>query len=327
MKVGVHFSCSALEGESWPDIYASALRQAEIADELGYDSAVVSEHHFKAEGWIPSPFVLCGAIAARTTRIRVGTDIVILPFAHPLRVAEDVLTLDNLSRGRAVLGAGMGHSAAEFERFGVPYKQRVSRTEEALAVVRAAFEQEEITVDGRYTQLPPTRVTPRPVGSPPPIWYGAISEAGARRAARSADALVIGPSLSTAEAAAARAAYDAERAALGLTGPGEVYLRREIALAETADEAWGTGLEPLHYQAAHLYSDFPREGTAAEFRAFARDRYLVGDPTQVLEQVREVRDAVAFDGLLLRFQLPGTSSEVAERATHLFGTEVLGRLA
>ncbi|HEY0187760.1 MAG TPA: LLM class flavin-dependent oxidoreductase [Cellulomonas sp.] len=327
MKVGVHFSCSALVGESWPDIYASALRQAEIADELGYDSALVSEHHFKAEGWVPSPFVLCGAIAARTTRIRVGTDIVILPFAHPLRVAEDILTLDNLSRGRAVLGAGMGHSAAEFERFGVPYKQRVSRTEEALAVIRAAFEQDEITVDGRYTQLAPTRVTPRPVGSPPPVWYGAISEAGARRAARSADALVIGPSLSVAEAAAARAAYDEERAALGLTGPGEVHLRREIALAPTAQEAWGVGLEPLRYQASSLYADFPRDGSAEEFRTFARDRYLVGDPAQVREQIAEARSAFAFDGLLLRFQLPGTANEAAERATALFGTDVLGSLA
>ncbi len=326
MKVGVHFSCSALEGESWPDIYASALRQAVIADELGYDSAVVSEHHFKNEGWIPSPFVLCGAIAARTSRIRVGTDIVILPFAHPLRVAEDILTLDNLSRGRAVLGAGMGHSAAEFERFGVPYKQRVSRTEEAMEVIRLAFEQDEFAFDGRYTSLETTRVTPRPVAAAPPIWYGAISAAGARRAARSADALVIGPSLSTAEAAEARAAYDDERAARGDHGPGEVYLRREIALAETAQEAWGSGLEPLRYQAAHIYSDFPRDGTAEQFRSFARDRYLVGDPAQVREQIAGIREQVAFDGLLLRFQLPGTASDVAERATELFGTDVLRSL-
>src|SRR5581483_6026169 len=82
MRIGIHFSCSSVAGADWPDIYEAALEQAELADELGYDAAVVSEHHFKKEGWIPSPFVLCGAIAARTTRLRVGTDITILPFQH-----------------------------------------------------------------------------------------------------------------------------------------------------------------------------------------------------------------------------------------------------
>ncbi len=327
MKVGVHFSCSALEGENWPSIYESAIRQAEIADECGYDSAVVSEHHFKKEGWIPSPFVLCGAIAARTERIRVGTDIVILPFAHPLRIAEDILTLDNLSRGRAIMGGGMGHSEAEFERFGIPYKQRVSRSEEALVVIREAFEKGDFAFDGRYSSFRQTLVTPRPVNAPPPIWYGAISAPGARRAARLGDALVIGPSLPTSEVVRVREAYDDERRSLGLEGPGEVYLRREIALTKTSEEAWSTGLEPLRYQAANIYSDFPRDGDLAEFAEFARDRYIVGDPAEALEQINEISAAVPFDGLLLRFQLPGTPNEVAERATRLFGEQVLGSLS
>jgi Coenzyme F420-dependent N5,N10-methylene tetrahydromethanopterin reductase and related flavin-dependent oxidoreductases len=326
MKVGVHFSCSALEGQSWADIYESALTQAEIADELGYDSAVVSEHHFKAEGWIPSPFVLCGAIAARTERIRIGTDIVILPFAHPLRIAEDILTLDNLSRGRAILGGGMGHSADEFARFGVPYKQRVSRSEEALTVLRRAFHERSFAFEGAYSTFDETSITPRPFADAPPIWYGAISAAGARRAARLADALVIGPSLHVDEVAEAIDAYHDELRLLGREGTGEVHLRREVALAESSAEAWDTGLAPLHYQASHIYSDFPREGTDAEFREFVHGRYLVGDPAEMTAEIHGLRKRFGDIGLLLRFQLPGTSNAVAEASTRLFGEAVLSAL-
>lgn len=323
LTIGIHFSCSALQGDAWPDIYDSALEQAEAADELGYDSAVVSEHHFKAEGWIPSPFVLCGAIAARTRRIRIGTDIVILPFAHPLRVAEDILTLDNLSRGRAVLGVGMGHSEAEFIRFQVPYKQRVSRTEESMAVIRQAFSTPRFSFDGRYWSFPETAVTPRPVGAPPLLWYGAISAAGARRAARLGDALVIGPSLSLAEAVEARDAYLDELAILGRPDRAEVHLRREIAVSPTSAEAWTEGLAPLHYQAAHIYTDFPMDGTMEEFAEFSRDRYLVGDAPEVRDQVDRIVEELAPDGLLLRFQLPGTSHESALYGTREFGQRVL----
>ncbi|WP_432991858.1 LLM class flavin-dependent oxidoreductase [Dactylosporangium sp. CA-233914] len=328
MKVGLHFSCTAVDQSSWPDLYDAALTQAEIADELGYDSAVVSEHHFKAEGWIPSPFVLCGAIAARTRNLRIGTDIVILPFQHPIKIAEDVLTLDNLSRGRAVLGAGMGHSAAEFEALQIPYRQRVSRSEEALEVIRKVFTTPTVSHQGKYFQFSGITVTPRPVQQPaPPIWYGAISPAGARRAARFADALVIGPSLSFAEMLDVREAYHDELRSLGRDPEdGEIIVRREAYVAADSRDAWTDGLAALKYQASRIYADFPADGTDADFREFSATRYLVGSPDEVYEQCLPIRDKLGAGNLLLRIQLPGLDDDLALAATRLFGEQVLPRL-
>lgn len=329
MKLGLHFSCSAVDGTGWPELYGAAIDQAELADELGFSSAVVSEHHFKPEGWIPSPFVLCGAIAARTRRLSVGTDIVILPFQHPIKIAEDVLTLDNLSGGRAVFGAGLGHSSAEFDAFEVPYKQRVSRSEEALTIIRKALTGQPVSHAGRYHSFERISVTPRPVtATGPPIWYGAISAAGARRAARYADALVIGPSLSFSELLELRDAYHAELEKLGKdSAAGQIIVRREGYVADDDRTAWRDAAGPLRYQASRIYSDFPPGGSDEEFLRFCTTRYLVGGPGEVTEHALRIRDAVGADSVLLRIQLPGLSNAQAYQATRVFGERVLPHLS
>ncbi len=329
MKLGLHFSCSALGGETWADLYGAAIEQAQLAEELGFESAVVSEHHFKKEGWIPSPFVLCGAIAARTSRIRVGTDIVILPFQHPIRIAEEILTLDNLSRGRAVLGVGMGDSEAEFTVFQTLYRQRVSRSEEAMKVIRRLMNEERVTHDGTYFRFDDVTVSPRPLQRPgPPIWYGAISEAGARRAARLADALIMGPTLDLDRLRAMRGAYDEELQARGHdASSGQVILRREAYVAEDGSTAWRQALAALKYQYSEIYTNFPSGGSDEEFRTYAKERFLVGDPREVLALAEQLRDELRVDLLLLRLQLPGLADHHVIEATRLLGNEVLPRLA
>ena len=193
VKVGLHFSCSSVEGD-WTGVYRAAIEQTKVAESLGYECAVVAEHHFTKDGWIPAPTILCGALAASTTRIRVGTDIIVLPLHNPLTIAEHMLTLDNLTGGRAVCGFGMGGRKEDFEVYGIPFQQRVSRSEEALVLIRRLMTETEVIHEGKYFHVNGVTATPRPVQKPsPPIWYGAISEPGARRAARLADAIVMGP--------------------------------------------------------------------------------------------------------------------------------------
>ena len=97
-----------------PDLYRATLDQIQRVDELGYDSVWLTEHHFVEAGYLPSPLTVSGTIAAVTRRVRIGQDVLLLPHYHPVRLAEDLVVLDNLSGGRMMLGVGMGYVPSEF---------------------------------------------------------------------------------------------------------------------------------------------------------------------------------------------------------------------
>jgi alkanesulfonate monooxygenase SsuD/methylene tetrahydromethanopterin reductase-like flavin-dependent oxidoreductase (luciferase family) len=165
------------------ELYAQILTQVELVDRLGFDLVWLTEHHFVDDGYLPAFAPVAGAIAARTSRVRISTDIALLPFHHPLRLAEDVAVLDNLSGGRIELGVGMGYAAHEFAAFGVPKRERVSRTEEAVAILRQAWSEQPVRFRGKRFTFDGVNVFPKPVQPGGiPLWMAAQSEAGARRA-------------------------------------------------------------------------------------------------------------------------------------------------
>jgi alkanesulfonate monooxygenase SsuD/methylene tetrahydromethanopterin reductase-like flavin-dependent oxidoreductase (luciferase family) len=172
-------------GVSFPEMYARVLQQIELVDQLGFDHVWITEHHFVDDGYMPSPLVMSGAIAARTARVSIGQDVMLLPFTHPVRLAEDLAVLDNLSNGRMMLGAGMGYVPSEFAAMGIDRGERSRRMDETLEIVRRAFTDERFDHEGTHFRLRDVRVRPRPVqAGGPPIWVAAMGEPGARRAAR-----------------------------------------------------------------------------------------------------------------------------------------------
>lgn len=172
-------------GISTPDLYRCTLDQIRAVDQLGYDSVWMSEHHFTEDGYMPSPLVMSGAIAAATENLRIAQDVLLMPFQHPLRLAEDLAVLDNVSGGRMMVGVGMGYVHHEFQALGVKRKNRVSLTEEGLEILRLAWTEDRFSYRGKRYQLEDVGVRPRPVQKGgPPIFVAAMSEAGARRAAR-----------------------------------------------------------------------------------------------------------------------------------------------
>jgi len=120
-------------------LYAQTLEQITDAERLGFDSVWITEHHFCADGYTPSPLVIAGAIGARTRRLRIGTNLMILPLHNPVRVAEDAATLALLTGGRFDLGVGIGYRELEFREFGRQVSQRPSLIEEAIAISRKAW--------------------------------------------------------------------------------------------------------------------------------------------------------------------------------------------
>lgn len=163
------------------ELWAAALDQAAWADELGFETVGLGEHHGADDGYDPSPLVLAAAMASRTRRIRFRTAVLLAPFYDPIKLAEDAAVLQILSGGRLELGIGAGYRPAEFEMFGRRLEDRWRLMGEVCELLRLAWAGEPFTWQGRRC-----RVTPRPE-PPPPILLGGSSAAAARRAARIAD--------------------------------------------------------------------------------------------------------------------------------------------
>lgn len=168
-----------------PQVYAETFEQVELAEHLGLELCWFTEHHFIADGYLPNFVPVAAAAAARTSTIRFSTDICLMPFRDPVRLAEDLAILDNISNGRMELGAGMGYAAHEFAGFGIPLSRRVSLTEEAIEILQLAWRREPFSFAGKRYTYSDLRVTPDPVqDGGPPLWIAATSKPGALRAAR-----------------------------------------------------------------------------------------------------------------------------------------------
>ena len=168
-----------------PRFYAEILDQVAWLDGLGLDLVWFTEHHFVDDGYLPSWTPVAGAMAARTSRVRFSSDICLLPFSHPVRLAEDLAVIDNLSGGRVELGVGMGYAPHEFRGFGIPLPQRLSRMEEGLEVLRRCFTGERFSFHGKRYDFDDVVIRPRYVQEGgPPLWIAAMSASGAARAAR-----------------------------------------------------------------------------------------------------------------------------------------------
>ncbi|CCD88626.1 Conserved hypothetical protein, putative Luciferase-alpha subunit [Bradyrhizobium sp. ORS 285] len=163
------------------------------AEALGFDEAWISEHHFDDGSSSPSLFALLGYLAARTTRIRLGTAAVLLPFRPPVEVAEDVATIDILSGGRLDFGVARGGPFPEQNRnFGVSPDETRPRMLEALQLIQRLLAEEEVSHHGRYFQVDRLRLTPRPLQNPVPTWIASASEAALDDAAAHGHGLMAG---------------------------------------------------------------------------------------------------------------------------------------
>ena len=187
LRVGVayDFRNPPESGMSHPALYAAIIEQAVWLEQLGLDVAWFTEHHFVEDGYLPSWIPVASAIAARTRNLRFCSDVCLMPFNHPIRLAEDLAVLDNISNGRVEIGAGMGYAPHEFRGFGLPVARRVSLTNEAIEVLSRAFTGETFSFEGQRYSFKDVKITPgyvQPGG--PPLWIAAMGKPGAERAAR-----------------------------------------------------------------------------------------------------------------------------------------------
>ncbi|MCH9675112.1 MAG: LLM class flavin-dependent oxidoreductase [Gammaproteobacteria bacterium] len=335
LKLGLYSSiANPPNGDDLARCTAEAIEEAVLAEACGFDSFFFGEHHQDRDGFLPSPVVLCAAVAARTSRIRVGTSVLLLPLHHPIQVAEDVATVDIISNGRMVLGVGLGYQEADFRAFGVDRASRVRRFEESIDIMRLAWSGEPFSYSGTEFEMRDVQILPRPVQRPgPPIWIGGWVPPAVERAARMGDAWVTGPSMDmdgTAQLATAyRAGADAHRR------DAEIVLMRDAWVAPTQEEAakvYGPEvMKAYRYYWRNRAVAFQSIESEAEFTLenLAANRVIMGTPQMCVQQFQRWSEALPTQTALLRLRHAhsgGPPHKEIMKTIELFGRDVIPHL-
>src|SRR5580704_7912821 len=181
MKFGymIDFRNPPGSGIEFAQLYSEMFHQIEFIESAGFDSVWLTEHHFTDDGYMPAIMPMLSAVAARTHRISVGTYVLLAPFYHPLRLAEDAAVIDVISNGRLRLGIGTAYRAEEFAGFELSRRQRLGRTLETVEIMRRAWTGERFSFTGKHFNFKDVRVLPRPVSRPHPelLWGGMTTKA------------------------------------------------------------------------------------------------------------------------------------------------------
>lgn len=310
----------------WDRLYGETLDQIAWADSLGFDSVWLSEHHFSDEGYLPAMFPLLAAMAMRTSRMRVGTAVLLAPLYHPLRIAEDAAVVDVLSGGRLDLGLAPGYRIEEFQTLSIPRNQRGARMDETLDILLKAWTTSSFSHRGQHFTFEDVSVTPPPLQAPwQLIWIGGSSRASARRAGRGGYGFM-------ADSAAPVELYGEYRRTLESEGYGPERYRaatnRTIHVCDDPEHAW----DELKDRYLFVYNRYAQWGSTpggpppmvlADPEELPRSQYIVGTPRMVIEQIERVQSELPIDLLIFWARIPGTSIESSSRSIELFARQVM----
>ena len=343
MDFGLFFLMQRDDAWSERKVYDSALAQMLAAESLGYHSVWIAEHHFNDYGLCPSPPVLASFLAAKTTTLRLGMGVSLLPLHHPIDLAEELATLDVVSEGRLDVGIGRGGTLQDYQTFQSERDDSRARVEEGIALMRQCWSGAPFDFKGRFHSAERVHVRPRPVQTPhPPLFVACNSEDSVLSAARLGLPTLTSFFVPMREVETRHKLYrDTARAA----GRSEdeiddlerrSWLMRVVHVAPTRDEAMRAVEGPfMGYQVkmSRLRSDstggsvpnsFDRSLLKLrEFREYFSEGWMaVGTPDEVRESLQQHCATLGYQRVLLLIALPGLETELALRSMRLFAERV-----
>jgi alkanesulfonate monooxygenase SsuD/methylene tetrahydromethanopterin reductase-like flavin-dependent oxidoreductase (luciferase family) len=311
--------------------FRDIVRVAQTAERNGFTYIAIGQHFLYGDlRWL-QPVPLLARLAAEVgPQVRLVTQIMVAPLYHPVLLAEEIATLDIVTEGRLIFGAGLGYRAEEFAYFGIPYRERAPRMDEALALLNKLWTEDEVTFEGRFWSLKGVRPHIKPLQSPhPPIWIGAHSLAGAKRAGKFGDAYATPPETRPHEIAER---FEVVREGFAARGKpfGPQPLRRNVLVADSREEA----IVEYARVAKGRYLTYVERGldlyTGDELeRDFIRtveEHAVLGTPEQVTQKLLELVTTFPVDPLLVRPQWPSMSIDETLAAIERLGREVVPAL-
>jgi luciferase family oxidoreductase group 1 len=323
------------------EIYARGIEQAQAAEELGFRNIWLAEHHFSTYGYVGRPVQLATYLAAKTTRLRVGTAVIVVPLHHPLVVAEEVATLDLLANGRADIGLGRGYQAYEFERLGLDIESARQRWDESVDILLHALKGQPFTYAGKHFQIPETSVFPTPVQQPhPPIWVTAQSPASvAATVRRGFNLLTGGFGVSIDRMAEFRAEFDRLVTEVRPARMPEVGVQRAVYVTDTAADAraaaeharWNMRVTLSlrnGYERVEAGHAIPVPAPSEPDTDDLLERYLViGTPDVAIRQIKRLQERVGIDHFNCSFWFGDLDQAQVLKSMRLFAREVLPAFA
>ena len=326
MEFGMFHEFQRLPGASEAEAFAQSFAQVDAAERLGLDAMWLAELHFAPErSVLASPLILAAAIAQRTRRMKIGTAVQVLPLCHPLRLAEEVATVDHLSLGRLILGVGRSGFAHTYATYGVDYAESRERFAETLEIVKRAFSEERFSHTGRYFTFDNVRLAPRPLQKPwPEIRVAAASPDTYEEVGMLGHPIFVAARVGNlSELAPLVKIYRAAWQKAGHRGRGEVYLRVPVYVAETEEAAREEPRDSILHLLRTIGGRLAASATASGARAVEnraergqkmqsidyeevlRERMIVGTPGRVVDRLRALQEELGLDGILAELN-PGS---------------------
>ena len=305
------------------------LDAAKLAQDLGFDligkGSHYSSHPFQYIQQIP---YLC-QVALIAPKLRLLPGVVLLPLHSPLHVAEELASLDVMSNGKLIFGAGIGYREVEFRAFGTTQKQSGPRFEECLTAVKRLWSEDFVTMKASYFELQEANCTVMPVQKPmPPIWIGANANVGIRRAARMADTWFINPHNKIATTAQQMDVYKRALDEAGKPFPAEMPMMREVFVAPTRAEAIRLARPYLEVK-YKAYRDWGQDKVMPagdhfdlDFDDLLADRFLFGSPAEVTEQMLTLIKQFKINTFLLGIHWAGMPATLASEQMHMIAEQV-----
>ncbi|MBB3043161.1 LLM class flavin-dependent oxidoreductase [Nocardioides soli] len=307
------------------------LRKVEAAQRAGFTYLTIGQHYlYDGFRWF-QPIPLLARLAAELDdHVRIGTTVLVGPVHHPVSLAEDLATLDVITRGKLVVGIGTGYLAHEYDVFGKPFKQRYSLLEELIEVMTKCWTEDRVTHHGRFFDIDDRPTHLHPIQKPrPPIWLGAMKETGVRRAARHGDVWTITPQQTIEQVEGLIGTYIDERARCGLPLT-KFPLRRELQVAASYDDALRDFAEVARVKyvsyAGQGMQLLDQERVENEFLENVKDHVLLGTGDQVCDQIRDIAARLPIGPLLIRPHWPGMDAEQTAAYLERVGREVVAPL-
>ena len=337
MEFGTFLLLQSPLAESSDVVFGRGVEITQAAEELGFHNMWLAEHHFSTYGYLSRPLTFALHLANKTTRIRVGTAVIVLPLHHPLVVAEEIATVDLLSGGRLDIGLGRGYQRYEFERLGVDLNETRQRWEEEVDIILLALGGKPFTYDGRYYQIPETSVFPVPIQEPhPPIWVTAQSlESVESTVKRGFNLLSGGFGVPLERLREFRTAFDGYVQQYPPNQPIRVGTQRPVYVTDNEADARAAAEQARWNMRVtlSLRNNYSRvDGGRAIAVPFENepstddllDRFsVIGTPDQCIRQLRRLQDAMGIDHFNCSFWFGDLKQAQILRSMRLFAEEVM----
>ena len=319
MDFGIFTDYPVREGMVEPEAFDEAFSQVELADQAGIDSVWLAEYHFSPDRSVSSaPLIIGSAVAARTSNIRIGLAVQVLPLFNPLRVAEEVATMDQVSKGRFNFGIGRSGSTKFYDAFGVNYSESRTRFYESLDVILKAWTCDGVSHHGEHFNIEGVSVVPKPYQKPyPPFRVAIASEDSYSQMGELGYPIFVMSNTPLPQLEERVSQYRDAWQAAGHPGSGDVMLRAPAFISESADEAYSapeaSTMHGIAYRVNELIASAANQEVIDRLKKVAdvpyseilKARCIYGTPEAVVDRIHEFDDRLGLSGILMEVNYGG----------------------